>query len=196
VQLTGGGVVGVSAKDGKLLWQYDRLGRNVANIPTPIVLGDQVFCAAGYGKAGALLTLSREGDGIKVKEEYYEGELKNKHGGLLVVGDYVFGDTDDRGNPFCAEWKTGKVRWKRNTTKNKGKGGGSASLTYADGSLYVRYSNGWVALVPATTDGYAEKSSFKIPNSDRNSWAHPVVIDGRLYLREKDTVWCYDVKAK
>jgi outer membrane protein assembly factor BamB len=194
VQLTANGVVGVSAKDGKLLWRYEKLGRNVANIPTPIILGDQVFCTAGYGKGGALLTLSRDGDGIKVKEEYYTRDLGNRHGGVVIVGDYAYGDRDQNGTPWCAEWKTGKVKWQRD--RRKGKGNGSAAVTYADGNLYVRYSNGYVSLVPAGPDGYEEKGSFKIPNGDRNSWAHPVVIGGRLYLREKGVLWCYDVKAK
>ena len=77
-----------------------------------------------------------------------------------------------------------------------GPGYGSASMVYADGHFYVRYADGTVQLVPASASGYRCKSSFKIPNSDANSWAHPVVIGGRLYLREKDTVWCYNVEGK
>jgi outer membrane protein assembly factor BamB len=193
VTLTSKGTIGVRASDGKLLWHYKKLAPNIANIPTVVVLGDQIFTSAGYGKGGALLTLSATGDGVSFKEEYYASELRNKHGGVVVVGDLVFGDTDDRGLPFCAEWKTGKLMWVR---EQSGRREGSAAITYADGHLYVRYQNGRMALVGATADGYSEKSTFKIPNSDRNSWAHPVVIGGRLYLREKDVVWCYDVKVK
>jgi outer membrane protein assembly factor BamB len=193
VQLTANGTLGVDARDGKLLWRYQKL-RTTANIPTPVVLGDHVFTAAGYDKGGgALLTLESNGDGVKVKEEYFKKELQNRHGGVTVVGDLVFADVDHNGRPYCAEWKTGEIKWQRT---GRGTGQSSASITYADGHLYVRYSNGWVALVPATAAGYKEVGGFKIPNSDRNSWAHPVVIGGRLYLREKDTVWCYDVTAK
>jgi outer membrane protein assembly factor BamB len=195
VTLTADGAIGVDAKTGKELWRYRELGRNTANCPTPVVLGDQIFTTAGYGKGGALLTLSKDGEGVSVKEEYYERALGNRHGGVVVVGDYVYGDTDHNGNPWCAEWKTGKVKWKRTQAKGKFSGRGSASLTYADGNLYVRYADGYVCLVPASPKGYEEKGAFKIPNSNTNSWAHPVVIDGRLYLREKDVVWCYDVKA-
>jgi outer membrane protein assembly factor BamB len=191
VNLTAAGTIGVRAKDGKLLWLYKRLGNNTANIPTPIPVGNQVFTCAGYGKGGALLTLSGEGGGVDSKEEYYKTALKNKHGGATIVGDLVFADTDDSGRPYCADWHTGEIKWTK-----QGRGEGSAAITYADGHLYVRYANGRVALVPATADGYREKGSFKIPNGDRNSWAHPVVIGGRLYLREKNVVWCYDVKGK
>jgi outer membrane protein assembly factor BamB len=197
VQLTDSGTIGVNAATGKLLWHYDKFAHNTANIPTPIVLGDQVFTAAGYGMGGALLSLSSDGKGgVRMKEEYYNRALCNKHGGVVIVGDYVYGDTDDSGNPYCAEWKIGDVKWTRRRAKGpkQGKGGGSASLTYADGMLTIRYANGWVSLVPATPDGYVEKGSFKVPNGTDNCWAHPVVIGGRLYLREKDSVWCYDVK--
>jgi outer membrane protein assembly factor BamB len=194
VQLTAAGVTSVAAKDGKFLWRYEKLGNNTANVPTPIVLGDQIFCSAGYGKGGALLTVKAKDSAVNFKEDYYSDALRNKHGGLVVVGDYIYGDHDDSGHPFCAEWKTGDVKWKRGRV---GKGGGSASVTYADGNLYVRYSNGIVALVPANAEGYKEKGSFKIPNSGNDhSWAHPVVSGGRLYLREKDVLWCYDVKGK
>ena len=195
VQLTSGGTIGVSAKDGKLLWRFDKLGRNTASIPTPIVLGDQIFTAAGYnGKGGALLTLSSGGPtGVTMKEEYYKTDLKNKHGGVTIVGDYAYADSDDSGHPYCADWKTGEIKWKRD---NEGKGRGSCAITYADGHLYCRYQNGYVALVPVGGDNYKEVGSFQIEGRKEPSWPHPVVIGGRLYLREQDTVWCYDVSAK
>ena len=193
VQLTAGGVVGVEATSGKLLWQYDKLGNNTANIPTPIILGNLVFCSAGYGKGGALLEQSVQGGGVKVSERYFKPELTNKHGGLVVVGDYVYGDHDDSGMPFCAEVRSGKVVWRR---ESRGQGRGSAAVTYADGHHYFRYDNGVMALVPATPTEYKETSTFKIPNAESQSWAHPVVAGGKLYLREQDILWCYNVKEK
>ena len=192
VTLTAQGTIGVRAVDGKLLWHHKKFAGNTANIPTPIPLGNQVFTCAGYGgQGGALLTIGGKGERLDVKEEYFNGDLKNKHGGTTIVGDLVFADTDDSGRPYCADWHTGEVKWTK-----PGRGERSASITYADGHLYIRYANGRVALVPATADGYSEKGSFKIPNYDRDSWPHPVVIGGRLYLREQDVVWCYDVKGK
>jgi outer membrane protein assembly factor BamB len=196
VQTLADGVVGIDAKDGKQLWKYEKLGRNTANVPTPIVLGDQVFCTVGYGKGGALRTLSAADGAVTEKEDYFNQKLNNKHGGAVQVGDYIYLDRDDSGNPMCVEWKTGKLKddWLKGAKDKKGHG--SASITYADGNVYIRYDNGYVALVPATPDGYQEKGLFKIPNSKSQSWAHPVVVDGKLYLREKDTLWVYDVKAK
>jgi len=193
VTLLASGTVGVDAATGKLLWSYDKFAKNTANIPTPIIKGDQVFTLAGYGKGGALLTLTKAGGKFDVKEEYYETKLKNKHGGAVIIGDLVFADSDDKGSPYCADWKTGDIKW---TRPRGGKGSGSASLTYADGNLYIRYNNGIMTLVPAVATGFSEKASFQIPKSGRSSWAHPVVVGGCLYLREDDKLYCYDVKAK
>jgi outer membrane protein assembly factor BamB len=197
VQLTADGLVGVRASDGKFLWKYgdsrERFAGNTANIPNPIVLGDHIFSAAGYGRGGALVRLAPHADGIRAEEVYFNRQLTNKHGGVVKVGDYLYGDRDDSGYPFCAEAKTGKIVWRR---EQRGSGSGSACVVYADGHLYFRYSDGYVALVPASPRGYAEVSAFKIPNSDRDSWNHPVVAGGRLYLRDKDILWCYAVKAK
>jgi outer membrane protein assembly factor BamB len=196
VQLLANSLVGVRARDGKLLWRYgqngDRFGgNNTANIPTPIVLGNRVFATAGYGRGGALVELSKADNAMKASEVYFNHQLNNKHGGVVIVGDSIFADHDDSGTPFCADLQTGKVKWQR---KERTDGRSSAAITYADGRLYVRYANGYVALVDAEADSYKEHGSFKIPNSDDASWNHPVVIGGKLYLREKDLLWCYDVK--
>lgn len=196
VQLMANGLVSFDAKTGALLWRYgtanNRFGGNTANIPTPIVSGEYVFAAAGYGRGAALLKVTKSGDKFGVDEVYWAGPLTNKHGGVILVGDKLFGDRDDSGNPFCADFKTGKVLWSR----KGGEGRGSASLTYADGKLYIRYSDGWVVLADATADKYVEVSAFKVPNGRNDTWAHPVVLDGKLYIRERDVLWCYNVAAK
>ena len=192
VQLFNGGLVGIST-DGKVLWTHEKLGGNTANVPTPIVIGDTIFSSIGYGRGASLVQLKADGGAVSVEEIYYKRELTNKHGGVIKVGDFVYGDTDDSGHPFCAEVKTGKVVWKR---KNEGDGGGSAAVTYADGRLYFHYDNGTMALVKAVNDSYEEVGSFKAPKRNGPSWAHPVVSDGRLYLREGDMLYCYDVRKK
>jgi outer membrane protein assembly factor BamB len=193
IQLLAFGVIGVRAEDGKLLWKYEKLGRNTANIPTPIVRGDTVFSAAGYGKGGALLRMKREGDGVSVSEVYFNRSLTNKHGGLVIVGEHIFGDRDDNGKPYCAELTTGKVLWVRG---REGRGSGSASVTYADGKLYFLYEDGVIALVEPSPEGYKEVSAFKLPGNGGRAWAHPVVVGGKMYLRWGDSLLCYDVSAE
>jgi outer membrane protein assembly factor BamB len=199
VQVTSQGPMGVRADDGQLLWTAD-IERTTAVIPTPIVRGDLVFYTAGYGRGGQLLRQVPVEGGIKIDEVYpLNRELTNKHGGVVLVGEHLYGDTDDRGQPYCAELMTGKVVW-----KERGSGRGSAAITAADGCLYIRYADGTMALTEATPERHNVLSTFKIPSagaggggrrSGSPSWSHPVVTGGKLYLREGDKIFCYDVSA-
>ena len=192
VQTTASGAMGVRASDGKLLWTYD-IAPTTAVIPSPIVRNDLVFFTAGYNRGGALLKqVPADGDEVKLEEQYpINPKLANKHGGLVLVGDYLFGDSDDKGTPFCAEFLTGKERW-----RERGSGSGSAAVVAADGCMYFRFANGVVSLVPASPERFEEVGSFKVPGSgDRPSWAHPVIYGGKLYLRENDHILCYNLRG-
>lgn len=194
VQLTGRGVVGVRAKDGKFLWGYDRIASGTANIPTPLVHGDCVFCSNAYNSGTALLRLSREGGEVKATEEYFiePKTLQNHHGQMLMIGDYVYcGHGQKNGAPVCIEWRTGKIAWR----ERRGAGRGSAAAAFADGDLYFRYEDGTMALIRATPDAYELVSTFEIPGVEQPSWAHPVIADGRLYLREQDVLLVYDIRT-
>lgn len=191
VQSTGSGPMGVRADDGKLLWTFD-IDKTPAVIPTPVVRDDLVFFVAGYGRGGALLKQVPKADGEVAIEEVYglKKDLANKHGGVVLVGDYLYGDSEDRGIPFCAELLTGEIKW-----KSRGAGRDSASIVAADGHLYMHYADGTMALVKASPDAFEEVGHFQVPGSgERPSWSHPVVLDGRLYIREGDTIVCYDVR--
>jgi outer membrane protein assembly factor BamB len=195
VQLLQRGVVGIAAKDGKFLWRYNKMANGIANIPTPIVKGNFVFCSTSYGAGSALLELVGDKKGIKAEELYFLNgrKLQNHHGGLVLVGDYIYGGHGkNNGIPVCVELKTGKVAW----NQGRGPGSGSAAVVYADGNLYFRYQSGLMALIEASPEGYHLKGKFPIPHKGGPSWSHPVVLDGKLYLREQDWLMCYDLKPK
>jgi outer membrane protein assembly factor BamB len=191
VQSTGSGLIGFSEK-GTLLWNYP-VGKTTAVIPTPIIRDDLVFYPVGYKTGGALVRQIPSGNGqVAVKEIYgFNTKLANKHGGVVLVGNHVYGDSDDKGQPFCADLMTGDVAW-----TSRGSGSGSAVVIAGGDRLYIRYQNGVIALVEANPAAYKEVGSFKIPGSDeRPSWSHPVILDGKLYLREQDKILCYDIRA-
>ena len=197
VQLTGRGVVSVRAQDGKFLWGYNKVANDVANIATPLVKGDYVFASTGYRTGSALLKLSRAGDGVKAQEVYFldAKRLQNHHGGLVLIGEHVYGGHGhNRGYPICVEMATGKVAWGGEGIEPNHGGTGSAAVTAADGHLYFRYQNGRMVLIEATPQGYRLKGAFSIPNVNHPSWAHPVVAGGRLYLREQDNLYVYNLK--
>jgi outer membrane protein assembly factor BamB len=195
VQLLGRGLVGVRASDGKLLWSYNRVANNVANISTPVVRANFVFASTGYGTGAALLELARAGEGVSAKEIYFleAGTFQNHHGGFVLVGNHLYaGHGHNKGFPICLDFVTGKVAWGGNI---RNAGSGSAAVLYADGRLYYRYQNGVVLLIEATPEGYREKGSFTVPDVKNPSWSHLVVSDGRLYVREQGALYCHDVRA-
>ena len=195
VQLLGRGLVGIRASDGKYLWGYNRVANDVANISTPIVRASWVFASTGYQTGSALLELRPSGDGVAAHELYFLGAktLQNHHGGLVLVGNHVYaGHGHNKGFPICVDFISGKVAWGGDI---RNAGAGSAAVMYADGRLYFRYENGVVVLIEASPAGYVEKGSFTIPGVRDPSWAHLAISDGLLYVREQDTIYCYDVRA-
>ena len=195
VQLVGQGVIGISPADGSSLWGYTRIANGVASIPTPIVHGDYVFASSGYGAGAALLQLSKTKAGIEAREIYFlaGNKLQNHHGGMILVDDHIYlGHGQNNGLPACIEMVTGKIKW----GPVRGPGAESAAITYADGHLYFRYQNGVMALIEATPDAYKLKASFKLPSHLGNSWPHPVIAHGRLYLRDQDVLLCYDLRHR
>lgn len=193
VNLMGRGLAGVAAADGKFLWSYNRAASKVANCSSPVVSGDYVFGSSAYGTGGGLVKLS---DGAKKADEVYflDGKtFQNHHGGMVLVDGHIYGGHgQNAGQPVCIEFKTGKIAWRAGQTP----GGGSAAVLYADGNLYFRYERGEMVLIAAQPDAFVTKGSFKIDSSNGKHWAHPVIHDGLLYLRDQDTLLCYDIKAK
>lgn len=195
VQIVGRGAVGVAAKDGTFLWGYNKIVNGTASIPTPVVRGDDVFVSTAYGTGAALLKLSKDGDGIKAEEVYFldAKTFQNHHGGMVLVGDHIYaGHGHNAGQPICIDLKTGEVACGADKTP----GGGSAAVLYADGNVYLRYESAVMALIKAVPGGYTEKGTFKIAVKNGPSWPHPVIHDGKLYLRDHDVLMCYDVAKK
>jgi prepilin-type processing-associated H-X9-DG protein len=187
------GLIGVEASSGKFLWNYQKIANGTANIPTALVKDDFIFTSTGYGKGAALLQLVPKGGTIEVKEVYFlnGNKLQNHHGGMIMLGDYIYGGHGhNQGLPFCLEWKTGKFAWE----PQRGPGNGSAAVLFADGHLYFRYESGAMALIEASPKGYRLVSTFK-PQINGNGWPHPVIYDGKLYLRGNDQILCYDIKG-
>jgi len=187
IQLLTGGVVGVDANSGGMLWRYDPPANRVANCASPIYRDHLVFAATGYGTGGGCARLARSGAGVSAREVYFTRSMKNHHGGVVLVGDYLYGFDDS--NLTCIEFKTGRVAW---SNRSVGKG----SVTSADGCLYVRSERGTVALVEANPQRYVERSHFEQPfRTNAPAWPYPVVSNGRLYLRDQDVMLCYAVGA-
>ncbi|MCC6231142.1 MAG: PQQ-like beta-propeller repeat protein [Verrucomicrobiales bacterium] len=190
VQLVMSKVFGVDPTSGKVLWQHEWPGR-VAVIPTPIYHDGHVYVSSGYGVGCMLLKLGADQSVTKV---YDNKVMKNHHGGVILVGEHLYGHSDGPGW-VCQKFLTGEEVW---ADKSLGKG----AVHYADGMLYcLDEGSGEVAMVEASPKGWLEKGRFKLDpqttqrNPQGRIWTHPVVVNGRLYLRDQELIHCYDVKG-
>ncbi len=181
---------GVNPADGAVLWTQDFPQGRVAVIPTPLYHDGQVYVSAGYGAGCSSVSIDAEN---KVTRVYESKLMKNHHGGVIRVGDHLYGHGD--AGWVCQDFKTGKEMW---TFRDFGKG----AVHYADGMLYcIAESSGEVVLVEASPKAWTEHGRFKLdPQTTHRSpqgriWTHPVVINGKLYLRDQELLFCFDVKG-
>jgi outer membrane protein assembly factor BamB len=187
IQFLSGGVVGVSADDGRFLWRYTHPSAGI-NCSTPVYHDQRVYAAAAYGKGGGLVKLTREDEKVKAEEVYFHRNLENHHGGLVLVNGYLYGEGS--GRLVCVEFQTGKEMWRADKP-------GKGSIAYADGRLYYRNEGGPIYLVEANPERAVLHGRFEQPKRSRNAaWPHPVIANGKLYIRDQQYLYCYDVKQK
>ncbi len=187
IQRTEKVIASVASKDGKLLWTSPFPGRT-AVVPTPIYRDGYVYVTAGYGAGCKLVKI---GPSNEVTDVYENKVMKNHHGGVVLVGDYIYGHAD--AGWTCQNFKTGEEVWNH-------RGFGKGAIAYADGMLYCQdESSGTIALIEASPKAWQERGRFKLdPQSKIRSsggrvWTHPVISNGKLYLRDQELIYCYDI---
>ncbi len=196
VVLTNQGLAGIAAKDGKVLWSYRRMpayGTEVVN--SPVVHGSFVFATVGSGQGCDLIRIVRDGGQFKAEKVYANKNMANHHGNVVRVGENIYGFSDGKGWT-CLALQLGDIVWSERKLP-------AGSMTCADGRFYCYSENdGTVALIEVSKEGWKEHGRFKIPQSSKlrkprgGIWTPPVVANGKLYLRDQDLLFCYDVKRK
>lgn len=195
IQFTHKGVAGVAVKDGKLLWQSDVAGNRVAVIPTPIYHNGIVYVASGYGSGCAAVRPVKSGDRFQADTIYVNKNMINHHGGVVLVNDHLYGFSDASGW-VCQNLKTGETIWKQRL-REVGKG---AVLAINDRLLLQDERTGLLTIISASPEGWQEHGRMEFPERsemesvDKMVWTHPVVVGGKLYLRDHDLIFCYDLK--
>lgn len=192
IQLTMQSVAGVNAANGKLLWKTEFPGKT-AVIPTPIFKDGQVLVAAGYGVGCKSFKIGPD----NVVEPLYEStDMVNHHGGMVLVGDHLYGYSDKAGWS-CLDFKTGVVQWTEKKALGKG------AIHSADGMLYLlEEKTGTVVLIEASPKAWQEHGRFTLEpqTTQRNAkgmiWTHPVISNGKLFLRDQELLFSFDVSGK
>jgi outer membrane protein assembly factor BamB len=179
--------IGVNVNDGTLLWSYDRVANRTANIATPIVRRNRVFLSSDYGTGAALLDITVAGGGLTAREVYFTNEMRNHHASSVLIADHLYGFSSSI--LTAMHFDTGTVAWR---DRSVGKG----SLVAAEDRLYLYSESGVVGLAEANPSAYREHGRFQIRTGSRPTWSHPVVSGGKLFIRDQDTIYAYDVAAR
>ena len=185
IQFLDGGVVGVSAKDGRLLWAYDEPASPVANCMTPIVHGDVVFAASAYNTGGGAARIVHDNGQWRVQPLWFLKDFQNHHGGVVLIQGFLYGTVPTE--LLCVEFETGRIAG-RNPSVGKG------SVVAAGSQLYARSENGPIALVEARPEAYTERGRFEQPDrSSEKAWPHLVIVRPRMLVRDQSLLLCYDL---
>ncbi len=200
IQFTSKALVGVDAFDGELLWRYDKPSNRMGiNCSSPLHIDGKVFAASAYGSGGGLAKLSKDGkDGIKAEEVWFSEDMENHHGGMVVIDGYLYGANGGNGGGYmvCIDIKTGETVWNERDKERENRRAPKGSIAFADGRIYYRTEDdGAVLLIEPNRKEYVERGRFEQPDRTRKpAWTHPVIANGKLYVRDQDLLLCYDIK--
>jgi len=177
----------VDVETGKLLWSYNQVANQTANIATPIVRGNYVFLSSAYGTGAALLELTPAPNKVTARQVYFTRDMRNHHATSVLIGDYLYGFSD--AILMAMKFDSGQVAWR---DRSVGKG----SVVFADDRLYLYSEQGVVGLAEASPTGYREHGRFQIRAGSAPTWSHPVVSNGKLFIRDQDNIYAFDVRQK
>ncbi len=181
------GLVGVNAQTGEQLWRYSNTSDKDANIQTPVNDANFVYSAAGRVGGGLVRVTAGKPE---PEEIYFAKTLPSGMGGNILVDGKLFGCAGS--TQICVDFKSGESLWQDRSI-------GSGSLCYADGKIFIHGDNNEVAMIEATGEAYKELGRFMLPNApdhgNAKAWAYPIIVDGKLIIRDAGTVWCFDIRG-
>ena len=206
VQFTAKALIGVAASDGRLLWQWDRPASGFGiNVTTPYYQDGLVFASSAYNNGGGVAKLTRGADGqISAEEVWFSRNIQNHHGGVAVIDNVPsMEETAETGPATSSAWIServmcsgmraipindacGKVPWLSRM---------AASTTAM--TPKPRGAEDEMILIKPSPEEYIEVGRFPVPDpSGVHSWAHPVIANGKLYVRDQGDLFCYDIKQR
>lgn len=191
ITMTSKSVISVEVKTGKLLWTHPYPMGYPQHATPPVYHDGHVFVACGHSTGGTMLKINP--DSSSVKKVWYMRQFDNCHGGVMLIGDRLYGSGCRVGGKgfYCVDFKTGKLIGRNSEV-------GKLSILYADGMLYGLNHTGPMYLMKITAGGIEIVSRFNMPGKRKTNiyLAHPVVCAGRLYLREGSNLYVHDIRAK
>lgn len=184
---TGASVAGLNPANGELLWRAEFPAKTAVGCD-PIYHEGIVFISAAYNVGAFAWNVKKEGEKFIVTPLYDSDKIDNKHHGLMRIGKDIYSSTE-RGTFVCVDMKTGEIQWEERKIRGK------ASVSFADGKLILRNeSSGEIMLVEPNANQYSEIARFEQPDrSSKNAWTYPLIVDKKMYIRDQETLFCYDL---
>ncbi len=188
VNVSGNHIFGVNADDGRLLWKYEHKTPFEIHCNTPIHDDGIIYIVRGYKLGGVALKMQVDAEKgeVGIQRLWQSKTPDDSMGGTLMINGRIYGTGHQIRGLYCLDFKTGETVFERKEFT-------TAAITWADGRLYVQQYDGDIKLVDPS-DG-AVKGKFHQRNRRKELWAYPVVVGGRLYIRNESRLSVYDVRA-
>ena len=189
ITMTSKTVISVDVKSGKLLWSHPYPMGYPQHATPPVFHDGYVFVACGHSTGGTMLRINA--DSSAVTKVWYMGKFDNCHGGVMRIGSRLYGSGCRVGGKgfYCVDFLSGKLIGSNYDV-------GKLSILLADGMLYGLNHTGPMYLMAITDGGMKVVSRFDMPGKRKTNvyLAHPVVCDGRLYLRQGENLYVHDIR--
>jgi len=183
--MTANAVIGVDADKGEFLWRYSHTTEYDVNANTPLYKDGYIYSVSGYGTGGQKFELSE--NGRTIKRLWWQRNQDTQMGASVLLDGFIYGCGHNNRGWQCIDWQTGKSKYKAREIGHRG------AIIFADGMLYCYSEGGHMALVKPNPNDFDVISSFRIRKGSGEHWAHPVIKDGRLYVRHGDTLLVYNI---
>ncbi len=185
VTMTASHTIGINAETGLKVWSFANKNLTSVNGNTPFYFDNMLFCTYGSEEGSIMFRLTNGGKSIE--QAWSSSEMNNSMGGMVKVGDYIYGSAKSKRFWFCADWKTGEIKYKE-------QGIALGNIIAADGMLYCYTDKGEMILVKANPEKFDIVSRFQITKGTETHFAHPVIYKGVLYVRHGDSLIAYKIK--
>ena len=189
ITMTSESIIGLDADSGESYWSIEQRQGNYIHANTPIYHDGKVLCSSSSDRQSdhdGTVLLQLSADGKKAEVIWRNTDITNLMGGVILHDGYIYGSKYRSSQWYCLDWETGEVLYIADPFRN-------GVIIFADGLFYCYSEGGDMALVTANKNEFTVMSKFQIPLGDMQHWAHPVIDQGRLYIRHGHALMVYDI---
>lgn len=179
---------GLDAKTGRTLWQVPYETEYDVNAATPIFRDGQLLVTSSY-RQGRITLFNVTPNGAE--QVWSNRDIRMKFQVPIVEDGFIYGTNGEPGDLVCMRWADGSVVWKGERISQ----GGSMVRVGKDRMiLFTQTGKGILARV--TPERYEKLSEAQLVERTGNAWSTPLVYRGKLVVKGRNDLVCYDVGAK